>query len=195
MRQPRPSPRRGFSLTEVALAGFMMSVLALLLGNAWASFGRPAISSVARIRVAQEANLAAEALARDVGYLAQPTGNQSDTRYQNVQGGGPILYLSIDDGTGSPRSISYAPDPNDSTRLLRTDLSAAPGSGRVVATLLADFQAQSATLSGAGSGGTDVTGVQIDMTFTHRTYDRDLDGSFRADHTRRYSLFVPDPRP
>jgi hypothetical protein len=194
MRHPRPRPRRGFSLTEVALAGFMMSVLAVLLGNAWASFGRPAISSVARIRVAQEANLAAEALAHDVGFLAQPTGTQTDARYQNVQGGGSILYLSIDDGTGPPRTISYAPDPKVPTSLVRNDLSAPPGSGRVVANLLAGFHAQPVTLYGAGSDGSDVTGVQIDMTFTHRTYDRDRDGTYRADHTRRYSLFVPDPR-
>src|SRR5258708_36601025 len=98
MRILRPRPRRGCTRSEVALAGLMMSVLALLLGNAWASFGRPAISSVARIRVAQEANLAAEALARDVGFLAQPTGSHTDSRHLSVQADAPILVSPIANG-------------------------------------------------------------------------------------------------
>jgi prepilin-type N-terminal cleavage/methylation domain-containing protein len=192
MRMPSIHRRRGFTLTEMLMTAFLMGLMGVLLGNAWAAFGRPAVANVARCRVAQEANLAAEALARDIGLLAVPLAQQPDSRYQNVQADssiGTTLTLSIDDGTpGSPRTISYAADPDDSTRLVRTDLSAPAGSGRVVATLLAGFETQRDILA-------DVPGVRIDLTFSHRTFDRDPDGTLRTDYTRRFTLFVPDPQP
>jgi prepilin-type N-terminal cleavage/methylation domain-containing protein len=192
MRMPSIHRRRGFTLTEMLMTAFLMGLMGVLLGNAWAAFGRPAVANVARCRVAQEANLAAEALARDIGLLAVPLAQQPDSRYQNVQADssiGTTLTLSIDDGTpGSPRTISYAADPDDSTRLVRTDLSAPAGSGRVVATLLAGFETQRDILA-------DVSGVRIDLTFSHRTFDRDPDGTLRTDYTRRFTLFVPDPQP
>jgi prepilin-type N-terminal cleavage/methylation domain-containing protein len=184
--------RRGFTLTEMLMTAFLMGLMGVLLGNAWAAFGRPAVANVARCRVAQEANLAAEALARDIGLLAVPLPQLPDGRYQNVQAEatiGTTLTLSIDDGTpGSPRTITYAADPDDSTRLVRTDLSAPAGSGRVVATLLAGFETQRDILG-------DLPGVRIDLTFSHRTFDRDPDGTLRTDYTRRFTLFVPDPQP
>jgi prepilin-type N-terminal cleavage/methylation domain-containing protein len=195
MRSASIHHRRGFTLTEMLMTAFLMGLMGVLLGNAWAAFGRPAIANVARCRVAQEANLAAEALTRDIGLLAVPNGQYPDTRYQNVRADGSILYLSIDDGTSAPRTISYAADPDDSTRLVRTDLSASAGSSRVVATLLAGLDSQTDVLAGAGPGGADVTGVRIDLTFSHRTFDRDPDGNVRSDYTRRFTLFVPDPQP
>ncbi len=192
----RQGRRRGFTLVEMTVTVFLMSLVGIMLGNAWSAFGRPAIATVARCRVAQEANLAAEALAYDVGLLAQPASAEPDTRYQGAQAGTTILYLSIDDGTGAVRTISYGPDPSDSTKLVRTDLSASSGSGRVVAGLLAGFDAVHDVLAGAGPGGTDVPGVRVDLTFTHRTIDRDpVTGLFRGDYTRRYTLFIPDPEP
>ena len=78
---------------------------------------------------------------------------------------------------------------------MRTDLSAASGSGRVVAGLLAGFDAVADVLPGAGPGGADVTGIRVDLTFSHRTVDRDpVTGSFRGDYTRRFTLFLPDPQ-
>jgi prepilin-type N-terminal cleavage/methylation domain-containing protein len=195
MRSPSIHQRRGFTLTEMLMTAFLMGLMGILLGNAWVAFGRPAVANVARCRVAQEANLAAEALARDIGLLAVPTGQHPDTRYQNVRADGSILYLAIDDGTSPPRTISYAADPDDSTRLVRTDLSASAGSSRVVATLLAGLDTQTDVLEGAGPGGADVTGVRIDLTFSHRTFDRDPDGNVRSDYTRRFTLFVRDPQP
>jgi type II secretory pathway pseudopilin PulG len=197
MTRPRRQGRRrrGFTLVEMTLTVFLMGLMGVLLGNAWAAFARPAIATVARCRVAQEANLAAEALAFDVGLLARPATTEPDTRYQNGEAGGATLYLSIDDGTGTIRTISYGPDPSDSTKLLRTDLSSSSGTGRVVAGLLAGFDAVAAVLPGAGPGGADVTGVRVDLTFTHRTMDRDpITGLFRGDYTRRYTLFLPDPQ-
>ncbi len=179
----------------MVVTGFLMALVGILLGNAWAAFARPAIATVARCRVAQEANLAAEALAFDVGLLARPATTEPDTRYQNVQAGSTLLYLSIDDGTGASRTISYGPDPSDPSKLVRTDLSASAGTGRVVAGLLAGFDAVHDVLPGAGPGGADVPGVRVDLTFTHRTMDRDpVTGLFRGDYTRRYTLFLPDPQ-
>ena len=195
MTRGRVRRRRGFTLIEMLITGLLMALMAVLLGNAWAAFGRPAIAAAARCRVAQEANLAAEALAYDVGRLARPAGIEPDTRYQNAQAGSTVLYLTIDDGTGTSRTISYAPDSTDPTKLVRTDLSAPAGTSRVVAGLLAGFDAVRDVLHGAGTGGSDVPGVRVDLTFSHRTMDRDpVTGSFRGDYTRRYTLFLPDPQ-
>jgi prepilin-type N-terminal cleavage/methylation domain-containing protein len=194
-RPRRQGRRRGFSLVEMTVTIFLMALVGVVLGDAWLAFGRPAITTVARCRVAQEANLAAEALAYDVGLLAQPASAEPDTRYQAAQAGTTVLYLTIDDGTGALRTISYGPSSSDVTKLMRTDLSAPSGSGRVVAGLLAGLDAVRDVLPGAGTGGVDVPGVRVDLTFTHRTMDRDpVTGEFRGDYTRRYTLFIPDPQ-
>jgi type II secretory pathway pseudopilin PulG len=182
--------RRGFTLIEMSLAGLMMVLVATLLAQAWATFGRPAISAVARARLAQEANLAAEALARDVGWLARPGGPQTDSRYQNVQPDGSTLYMTIDDGGGAVRTIFYSIDENDPGKLFRND----SGNKRVVATLVDGFTCENAVLP-VGADDAAVPGVRIDLTLRHRAYDRDRNGTFRGDHTRRYSLFIPDPQP
>ncbi len=181
--------RRGFTIIEMTLAGFLMVVVGVLLSNAWVAFGRPAVSAVARARLAQEANLAAEAISRDIGRLAIPAGPQSDSRYQNVQPAGSTLTLSIDEGNGTIRTISYAIDANDPGKLFRTD----SGPKRVVANLVTDFQSRHVELE-IGPNATSVPGVQIELTLSHRTHDRDRDGAFRGDHTRRYHLFIPDPQ-
>ncbi len=180
--------RRGFSVMEMALTSVLMVVVGLILSQAWVTFGRPAIASMARARLAQEANLAAESFAHDVGLLASPAGNPADSRYQNVQGDGSTLFLTIDRGDGVLATVTYATDDNDPGKLFRTD---AAGK-QVVATLVTGFHCQ-ATTAAVGPAGSAVPGVQIDLTLEHRTYDRDRDGSYRSDHTRRYSLFVPDP--
>lgn len=184
-----PRRRRGFTIVEMTLAGFLMAVVGLLLAQAWAGFGRPAISALARARLAQEANIAAESLSRDVGLLAGPDGLQADSRYQNVQPAGSTLYLTLDEGHGDVRTISYSIDANDPGKLFRTD----SGGKRVVATLVADFQSRSVTLP-IMQGGANVSGVQIELTLRHRAHDRDSNGSFRGDHTRLYTLFIPDPQ-
>lgn len=187
--QPAPRRRRGFTIIEMTFAGFLMVVVGLLLAQVWTAFGRPAISALARARLAQEANLAAESLARDVGLLAAPPGPQTDSRYQNLQPAGSTLYLTLDEGDGVARTISYSIDENDPGKLFRSD----SAGKRVVATLVADFQSRAVTLP-VMQGGASVSGVQIELTLRHRTHDRDRDGSFRRDHTRRYTLFIPDPQ-
>jgi prepilin-type N-terminal cleavage/methylation domain-containing protein len=59
--------RRGFSLTEMVTASFLMTVLAMLLVMAWKAFGVPAVEVEARARLAVAANLAAASFAQDMG--------------------------------------------------------------------------------------------------------------------------------
>jgi hypothetical protein len=187
IHSPAEGWRRGVTLIEMTLAGFLMTLVGVMVCQAWASFGRPAVSALARARLAQEANLAAEAISRDLGRLAAPDGPQPDSRYQNIQSVGSTLTMTIDDGDGSIRTVMYSTDPADPGKLFRTD-----GTGRrVVAMLIADFQSRPVLLPLLEGGGS-ISGVQVELTFTHRTYDRDRDGSFRGDHTRQYTLFIPD---
>jgi type II secretory pathway pseudopilin PulG len=183
-----PVPR-GFTLIEMTLVGFLLVLLSLLMSRAWAAFGRPAISAVARARLIQEANLAAESLAHDVGQLARVDPPGPDSRYQNVQASGSTLYLAIDDGTGPVRTISYSMDVDNPGKLFRID----GGTRRVVASLVADFRTIQAAMP-VGPGATEVDGVRIELTLRHRVYDRDPDGTYRNDLTRLYTLFVPDSR-
>ena len=193
MRVAAPRRRRGSTIVELTITSALMVVVAVILSRTWAIFGRSAISTMARARVAQEANLAAAALANDIGLLARLPENCTDTRYGNIQPGidGTSLSFSIDDGTGTTRIIQYARDQDDSSKLIRTDLTASQGSGRVVATLVSGFQATAVTLPNEFSG----SGVRIDLTLTHWTFDRDRNGAFRGDYTRRFTLFVPDAQP
>lgn len=190
MKTPRARIRRGLTLVEMMMTGFLMAIVAALLGNAWTAFGRPAIAAVARSRVAQEANLAAEALARDVGMLVQD-GGASDSRYllTDQTDYAPVtLALRIDDGSaGGPRTVTYALSENN---LVRTD----GDSTQVVATLLQDFEVTTPLLTTTDGAG--YACVQIDMTFTYRTFDRNpIDGTFLGDYTRRYTLIIPPPQP
>ena len=183
---------RGFTLFEMTIAGFLIALVANLLANAWVGFGRPAISAVARARLAQEANLFSEALARDVGRLACLGQPRTNSRYQNVQAAadGKTLYLTIDEGKEELRAFSYSIDENDPGKLCRRDL--ASGDKRVVTTLVSAFDCTHDTFP-VGPSNEPVVGVQIDLTLRHRVNERDRDGTFRADHTRRYRLFIPDP--
>lgn len=189
MRPPRARKRAGgFTLVEMMLAAVLMVVVAAILSAAWGAFGRPAVSAIARARLAQEAEIAAESLARDVGMLAASTATGAGSRYQNVQADGSTLYLAIDDGAGAVRTVVYTLDPADPGRLIRTD----SGETRVIARFVSGFHAEADTPP-VGPGGANVSGVRIELTLSHRVLDRDPDGTFRADHTRRYTLFVPDP--
>jgi hypothetical protein len=194
MRVDTRGRRRAATIIEMMVTSVLMVIVAVLLAKTWAMFGRSAISTVARARIAEEANLAAAALANDLGMLARPPDKCTDTRYVNIQPGidGTSLSFSIDDGTGTTRIIQYARDQEDSSKLVRTDLTASPGSGRVVATLVAGFEAMALTTL---PNEFNATGVQIDLTLSHWTYERDIGGAFRGDHTRRFTLFVPDALP
>ena len=80
-----PTPRcRGFTIAEMVVAIFLTALLAVLMAAAAATFARPAAEVDGRTRLALEASLAAEALARDLsGYLADNSGDPGIlTQYQ-----------------------------------------------------------------------------------------------------------------
>ena len=80
-----PTPRcRGFTIMELVVATFLTALLAVLLAAAAATFARPAVEVDGRTRLALEASMAAEALARDLGgYLADDAGVPGTlTQYQ-----------------------------------------------------------------------------------------------------------------
>ncbi len=76
--QPSQGPTRryrGFTITEMVLATFLTALLAVLLAAAVATFARPAAEVDGRTRVALEASVAVEVIARDLsGYLADNSG-------------------------------------------------------------------------------------------------------------------------
>ena len=70
----RRRPIGGFTLVEVMLVAGLMSFLMLLMSSSWTAFGRSLSDSITRCRIAQEANLCAESLRRELnGYLPEGT--------------------------------------------------------------------------------------------------------------------------
>ncbi len=105
-----PTPRcRGLTIAEMVVAIFLTALLAVLLSAAAATFARPAAEVDGRTRLALEASLAAEALARDLsGYLADNSGDPGTlTQYQfnNWVPSGSTLTLNYQ-GTPLVPSIS-----------------------------------------------------------------------------------------
>ena len=96
---------RGFTIIEMVVATFLMALLALLLAAAVATFARPAAEVDGRTRLALEASLAAEALARDLGgYLVDTSGAPGNLQqYQfsswSFSADGSILFLNFQGAT------------------------------------------------------------------------------------------------
>ena len=106
-----PTPRcRGFTIAEMVVAIFLTALLAVLLAAAAATFARPAAEVDGRTRLALEASLAAEALARDLsGYLADNSGVPGTlTQYQfnNWVPSGQSRWFSIIREPPPYRSVS-----------------------------------------------------------------------------------------
>jgi prepilin-type N-terminal cleavage/methylation domain-containing protein len=59
--------RHGFTMIELMVASFLVSLLFLVLMMSWKTFGVPAMEVEARARLSLSANLAAESLAKDLG--------------------------------------------------------------------------------------------------------------------------------
>ena len=107
-----PTPRcRGFTIAEMVVAIFLTALLAVLMAEAAAIFARPAAEVDGRTRLALEASLAAEALARDLsGYLADNSGVPGTlTQYQFSNwipsSDGTILFLNYQGTTPAPASV------------------------------------------------------------------------------------------
>lgn len=99
-RCARGSHRRGYTMVEMVIALAMVTLLGALLGRACASFGRPALEVDARARIAQEAVLAAQSLACDLGgFLGDApgrTGTLSQYQFLNwTLSDGSVLWLNF----------------------------------------------------------------------------------------------------
>jgi len=123
------TPRcRGFTIMEMVVAIFLTALLAMLLAAAVATFARPATEVDGRTRLALEASMAAEALARDLGgYLADNSGVPGTlTQYQfsnwNPSSDGTILFLNYQGTSPGPPYVIVTYQQQD-YRLVRTQLS------------------------------------------------------------------------
>jgi len=67
--------RRGFTLVEMIIASMLATLLGMLLAGACVTFGHPALEVDSRARITQEAILATQSLACDLGgFLADSPG-------------------------------------------------------------------------------------------------------------------------
>src|SRR5271166_107206 len=118
---------RGFTIAEMVVTIFLTALLAVLMAAAAATFARPAAEVDGRTRLALEASLAAEALARDLsGYLADNSGVPGTlTQYQFSNwipaSDGSLLFLNYQ-GT-SPEPPVIVTYQQQDYRLVRTQLS------------------------------------------------------------------------
>ncbi|MHC4398922.1 MAG: hypothetical protein ACYTG0_04505 [Planctomycetota bacterium] len=104
--------RGGFTVVEVMLVSVLMGFLAVLVSSAWSGLGRSAADAGRRCRVVQEANLAAAALARDLGGVlpGEATGPKEHGRLVGRQAvAGPELQLCFD-GNDDGQPDWAAPD-------------------------------------------------------------------------------------
>src|SRR5258707_616931 len=93
-----PVRRRGVTFLETAIVSALMAFLAVLLSSAWSGLVRPTADMTARCRVAQEANLAAAALTRDLAGSSSNSegrlGNPAQLRFIcRMQPGSSELWL------------------------------------------------------------------------------------------------------
>ena len=157
----RTRTRRGFTITEMVIATFLTAFLALLLATAVATFARPAAEVDGRTRLALEASLAAEALARDLGgFSADNSGNPGTlTQYKfaswSLSSDGTTLLLNFQGTTsGSSFIVTYQ---QQGYQLVRTHLTT--GVQTVVASHVTGFLVQ------ADPG--NPNNVQIAITLTY----------------------------
>lgn len=167
--QPCPGPTRqsrGFTITEMVLATFLTVLLGVLLAVAVATFARPAAEVDGRTRLALEASLAVEALARDLsGYLADNSGVPGTlTQYQftswTASSNGTTLVLNYQGTPPAPvtSSVTYMQQNYELVRIM-------DGSALTVAVHVTGFNVaycdQNGSLDPAGSY------LKIAITFTY----------------------------
>jgi prepilin-type N-terminal cleavage/methylation domain-containing protein len=162
--------RRGFTLVEMTVVCFMLSLLASLMAGAWAAFGRPAGDVDARCRIAQEASLAAETLCRDLsGYLpgsdARLGGSASSKLVGRMEPENTSLNLCFDSQSSPNGAADWAsPDTVVVYFLASGILNRWDQSANVVtpvARYVTNFQA-------VDQGGS----VSIEITFSYRNFQR-----------------------
>jgi len=168
--------QRGFTLIEVTMASGIMSLLVLLLSAAWSCVGRSSADAIARCRIAQEANLAAQTLARDFsGSLPEETtgAKQLGRIVGRMVVGGSRLLLCFDGGSANGTADWAAPDTVITYDVLDNQLVRAnlkTGTAFTVATSVDRMQLTA-----------QADGVRIDLTFSHR------------DVAHTYTMIARDP--
>src|SRR5438067_1080268 len=104
--------RRAFTLVEMSVVSVLLVLLGLLLSQTWAGLGRPTVDLIARSRLAREARLATDALARDLGgCLANPEarlGTSSQYRFVGRSQPNNQLWLCFDGGSTPNGTADWA---------------------------------------------------------------------------------------
>src|SRR5271166_364675 len=181
-----PTPRcRGFTIAEMVVAIFLTALLAVLMAAAAATFARPAAEVDGRTRLALEASLAAEALARDLsGYLADNSDKPGNlTQYQlspyppnvpyfSTSSDGTMLFLYYQESSSLFLLVTYQQQDYGLVRTLSyagTTFQSAitpPISSVVVASHVTGFNASLCNSDGTPNP---VTGtyVKIEITLTY----------------------------
>ncbi len=192
-----PTPRcRGFTIAEMVVAIFLTALLAVLMAEAAAVFARPAAEVDGRTRLALEASMAAEALARDLGgYLADNSGNPGNlTQYQfsktsswipangslvlNYQGGTPPVPASV--------SVTYLLQNN---ALVRTG--SYPVQSVMVASHVTGFNASLCDSDGSPDPAGSYLRIEITLTYPDPSSPRQSNPSFSG----TYVLIGVQPPP
>ncbi|HWE37888.1 MAG TPA: prepilin-type N-terminal cleavage/methylation domain-containing protein [Isosphaeraceae bacterium] len=101
-------PRRGFTVLEISIATGLLALLAMLISAVWAGFGRPSAEADRRARLAIEANLAAAALAADLG------GGIADESGQRLEGKSSLRFVDWKEPGGTQLWLCFdgGPSPN-----------------------------------------------------------------------------------
>ncbi len=189
---------RGFTIAEMVVAIFLTALLAMLMATAAVTFARPAAEVDGRTRLALEASLAAEALARDLsGYLADNSGVPGTlTQYQliPIPGSNPSIYFMISqNGTlltltyqgaspGSQVTVTYQQENNELVRTMGSQIVA-------VARHVTGFTVVLCNPDGS-SNPTNGTSVQISIALTYPEQSNRLP-SFSATYVL---IGVPPPQ-
>ncbi len=164
--------RRGFTIMEMVVATFLAALLAVLLAAAAATFVRPAGDVDGRTRLALEASMAAEALARDLsGYLADNSfnpGTLTQYKFSNwVPGSGSLVlnYQSSPPPAPAPATVSvtYVLGPNNT--LVRSLSYPLPSEPLVVASHVASFNTSLCNLDGTLNSMGSYLNIAITLTY------------------------------
>jgi len=168
--------KSGFTLIEVMCASATMTLLVLLISASWSGLGRPSADAIARSRIAQEANLAAQSLARDFSNsLAEETTGfkQLGRMVGRMVVEGSQLRLCFDGGPASGTADWADPDTVIAYevlngQLVRTNLKT--GTAFTVAASVDQMQLTA-----------QADGLRIDLAFSYRGF------------TRTYTMITHDP--
>ena len=171
--------RDGFTLLEVTIVSALMAFLVVLLSATWSGLCRPTADIAARCRVAQEANLAAASLVRDLaGSLANPEGRIGGKQLYafvgRIQPSNAQLWLCFDGGSPPNGVADWGPPDTvivysvENNQLIRWDQKA--DTIHTVARAV-----ESMAVQDLGDR------VQIQITFSYR------------DITQTYTLIARDP--